>query len=193
MAAAALVVVALAGFLVIAEPSGGRSEAPLTDWLIAAGACAVVCVPLALLGRRGPPRHRAALLGTATGILFALSAALTKAVVDELHAGILHLIESWELYALIGVGYTSMTLNQLALDTGALAAAIATSAAFDPITSVVLGLTLFDEVLHASFLQAVGTIAALALALVGMMVLARKQVQAVEPPSKVQIHQTANP
>lgn len=193
VAAAVLVVVALAGFLVIAEPTGGRNEAPLTDWLIAAGACAAVCVPLALLGRQGPPRHRAALLGTATGILFALSAALTKAVVDELHAGIPHLIGSWELYALVAVGYTSMTLNQLALDTGALAAAIATSASLDPITSVVLGLTLFDEVLHASLLQAVGTIAALVLALVGMMILARKQVQIAQPAAQVQTAAPASP
>lgn len=191
--AAVLVVIALAGFLVIAQPSGGRNEAPLTDWLIAAGACAAVCVPLVLLAREGPPRHRAALLGTATGILFALSAALTKAVVDELHVGVLHVIESWELYALIGVGYASMTLNQLALDTGALAAAVATSASLDPITSVVLGLTLFDEVLHANLLQAVGTIAALGLALAGMMVLARKQVQSVPPAAQVQTAQPASP
>jgi len=193
VAAAVLVVVALSGFLIIAKPSGGRSEAPVTDWLIAGAACAAACGPLVLLGRSGPPRHRAALLGTATGILFALSAALTKAVVGELHVGVLHLIGSWELYALIAVGYSSMTLNQLALDTGALAAAIATSASFDPITSVVLGLALFGEILHASAIQAAATLAALALALIGMMVLARKQVQAVQPASAVQTAQPANP
>lgn len=184
VAAAVLVVVAVAGFLTIAAPSGGRSEAPLTGWLIAAGACAAVCVPLTLLGRTGPPRHRAAFLGTATGILFALSAALTKAFVDELHSGILHVLGSWELYALIAVGYTSMTLNQLALDTGALAAAVATSSSLDPVASVVLGLTLFDETLNANALQAVGTVASLCLALAGVMVLARKQVpipQAASP------------
>jgi drug/metabolite transporter (DMT)-like permease len=183
VAAAVLVVVAVAGFLLIAQPAGGRSEAPLADWLIAAGACGAVCVPLVLLGRTGPPRHRAAFLGTATGILFALSAALTKAFVDELHLGILHVLGSWELYALVAVGYTSMTLNQLALDTGALAAALATSSSLDPIASVVLGLTLFDESLNASALQATATVVTLGLALVGVMVLSRKQVQAPQAAS----------
>jgi drug/metabolite transporter (DMT)-like permease len=42
VAAAALVAVALVGFLIIASPSGGRREAPLTDWLIVAIVCAAV-------------------------------------------------------------------------------------------------------------------------------------------------------
>ncbi|MGP0050111.1 MAG: DMT family transporter [Solirubrobacteraceae bacterium] len=181
VAAAALVVVALGGFLTIAGSSGGRTEAPLDDWLIVAVVCCAACTPLVLLGRRGPAPRRAAFLGSATGVLFALSAALTKAVVDELHGGFVHVIGSWELYALAVVGYASMTLNQLALNTGALAATIATSTALDPIASVVLGLTLFQESLHATVLQAVGTVAALAAALLGMVVLARSQEHNVHP------------
>jgi hypothetical protein len=74
-------------------------------------------------------------------------------------------------------------LNQLALDTGALAAALATSSSLDPIASVVLGLTLFDESLNASALQATATVITLGLALVGVMVLSRKQVQAPQAAS----------
>lgn len=181
VAAAALVVVGLAGFLTIASPSGGSTEAPLTDWLLVAVACIAVCAPMTLLARRGPAARRAALLGSATGVLFALSAALTKAVVDELPSGIMPLIGSWELYALGGVGYASMTLNQLALNTGALAATIATSTALDTIASVVLGLTLFHESLRATSLQAAATLTALTLALLGMVVLARSQAHATDP------------
>jgi hypothetical protein len=76
-----------------------------------------------------------------------------------------------------------MTLNQLALNTGALAATIATSAALDPIASVVIGLTLFHESLHATSLQAVGTLTALTVALLGMAVLARSQAHAPHPTS----------
>jgi drug/metabolite transporter (DMT)-like permease len=181
VAAAALVVLALVGFLAVASPSGGHREAPLAGWLIVALVCSVVCVPLALLGRRGPAPRRAALLGSATGVLFALAAALTKAVVDELHSGILHVIGSWELYALAVIGYASMTLNQLALNTGALAATIATSTALDPIASVVLGLSLFHESLNVTGLQAVATLIALAGALLGMAVLARSQAHVALP------------
>jgi drug/metabolite transporter (DMT)-like permease len=173
--AAALVVLALFGFLAIANPSGGRSEVPLSEWVLAGIACAAVCAPLWLLGRRGAAPRRAALLGAAAGVLFAFSAALTKAVVDELHLGVEHVIASWEPYALAGVGYVSMTLNQLALNTRALAATIASSTAVDPIVGVALGLTLFDEHLHATTLKAAGAFAALAVALFGVVVLARAE------------------
>jgi drug/metabolite transporter (DMT)-like permease len=174
-AAAALVVAALAGFLAIANPSGGRSEGSLSEWVVAGMACAAVCAPLLLLSRHGAAPRRAALLGAAAGVLFALSAALTKSVVDELHLGVVHVIASWEPYALGGVGYVSMTLNQLALNTRALAATIASSTALDPIISVALGLALFDEHLHANGPQAAGAFAALAAALLGVAVLARAE------------------
>lgn len=175
-AAAALVVAALAGFLAIANPSGGRSEASLSKWVVAGVACAAVCAPLSILGRQGPAPRRAALLGAAAGILFALSAALIKSVVDELHLGVVHVITSWELYALVGVGYVSMTLNQLSLNTRALAATLASSTTLDPVVSVVLGLALFDEHLHASALQAAVGLVALAAALLGVVVLAWAEV-----------------
>jgi drug/metabolite transporter (DMT)-like permease len=177
VAAAVLVVVGLAAFLTLARPAGGRTEAPLSDWLLVGAACAAACAPLALLGRHGPAPRRAAWLGTCAGILFALTAALTKAVVDDLHLGLIHVITSWELYALAGVGYVSMTLNQLALNTGALAATLGTSTAADPVVSVLLGLILFRESLHVSGLGALGTVVALALVLVGVAVLARAQEQ----------------
>jgi drug/metabolite transporter (DMT)-like permease len=174
-AAAALVVAALAVFLTLANPSGGRSEVSLSGWVVAGIVCAALCAPLVLLGRHARGPRRAALLGAAAGVLFALSAALTKSVVDELHLGVRHVIASWEPYALGVVGYVSMTLNQLALNTRALAATIASSTALDPITSVALGLALFDEHLHASAPQAAVAFAALAVALFGVAVLARAE------------------
>jgi drug/metabolite transporter (DMT)-like permease len=60
VAAAALVVVALVGFLSIASPSGGRGEAPPSDWLVVAVIFAAVCAPLVLLARRGPAPRGAA-------------------------------------------------------------------------------------------------------------------------------------
>ena len=173
--AAFLVVVALIAFLTIADPSGGHDDAPVRRWLIAGGICVLVCVPLVLLGRHGSPPRRAAMLGVATGILFALSAALTKAVVDELGEGVFGIFVDWHLYALIVVGYVSMTLNQLALNTGALAPAVATSMAFDPITSVVLGVTVLGESLDSSPPEVAATLLSLAAAVVGMAILARSQ------------------
>ncbi len=180
--AALLVTAALVAFLTFADPSGGRADAPLGDWLIAIGACLAVCAPLVLAGRRGSPPRRAALLGIATGVLFALSAALTKAVVDELDDGVLTIFTTWHLYGLAVIGYGSMTLNQMALNTGALAPAVATSMAFDPITSVVLGVVLLDETLNVGAGDILATVLALIAAGVGMAVLARQQSQLAPPP-----------
>ena len=179
--AALLVVIALVGFLAIARPAGGHSDAPLHKWLVAGAAAAVLCLPLLLAARRGAPARRAALLGTAAGVLFALCAGLTKAVVDGLGIGLGHVLTGWEVYALIAVGYASMTVNQLALNTGALAATMATSTAADPIASVLLGLLVFDETLHLHGLRLAGVVLALAIALYGMTALARSQAQLAVP------------
>jgi len=96
---------------------------------------------------------------------------------------VVHVIASWEPYALAAVGYVSMTLNQLALNTRALAATMASSTVLDPLVSVALGLALFDEHLHASSLQAAGAFVALAVALLGVAVLARAEVPDTIPVS----------
>ena len=175
VAAALVVTAALGAFIVVADPSGGRDDAPLREWLVAGGATAAVVVPLVVAARRARPALRAALLGTATGILFGLSAALTKAVGDQFEQDVLSVLVDWHTYALAVVGYVAVTLDQLALQAGVLAPAIATAMAFDPISSVVLGLTLMRESLHASALGAAVSLVALVAALGGLAVLARRQ------------------
>jgi drug/metabolite transporter (DMT)-like permease len=179
--AATLVVLALVAFLLIATPSGGRSEASVKAWVLTGAVCGGVCAPLVALGRHEPPARRAAMLGCATGVLFALAAALTKATVDELHRGIVAVIASWPPYALAVVGYASMTLNQMALNTGALAATVASSTAVDPVASVVLGVVLFDESLSATGAATVIGITAFVVGLIAMAALARSEAHPVAP------------
>lgn len=176
--AAAALLAGLGTFIVIADPAGGRSGAPLGAWLIAAAACGGPCVALTLLAPRAPGSRRAALLGAAAGVLFALSAALTKAVVNELSDGLSAVITTWPLYGLIAVGYVSMTLNQMSLDAGALAATMATSTASDPIASVVLGLTLFKESIDGRPVEVLVILIALVVVVGAMIVLARDQAEA---------------
>ena len=170
--AAALVVGALGRLPLVADPSGGRDDAPFAEWLWRApwSAGSPRRCSWSAGGSRPPPK--AALLGIATGLMFALSAALTKAATDRLGEGVGELLLDWRIYALIVIGYISMTLNQIALSTGALAPAIATSMAFDPIGSVVLGTTLLQESLHETALGVVAIVLSLAAALAGMVVLA---------------------
>jgi drug/metabolite transporter (DMT)-like permease len=138
----------LGAFLVLADPGGGVNNASATAWVVSFAVAAVLCSALTLSARGRVPVHRAALLGTAAGILFALSAALTKATVEQLDDGVLAVFEHWQLYALVVVGYVSMTLSQASLQAGALAPAVATQMALDPVASLFLGTLAFEETIH---------------------------------------------
>jgi hypothetical protein len=100
---------------------------------------------------------------------------------DGLDDGILHLVLDWHLYALLAVGYTSMTLSEVSLQTGVLAPAIATASIFDPIASVVLGVTLFEESLHDDAAGIAASIVALAVMFARLVVLARSEGDRPEP------------
>jgi hypothetical protein len=85
----------LALFGVFGDPAGGRAKAPGAEWAIAIAILAVVCAVLLLFGGRGGLSVRAAVYGTIAGILFGLSAALTKPTIEYLHAGIAHASAAW--------------------------------------------------------------------------------------------------
>lgn len=172
MWAAAAVTGGLAAFLVLADPSGGKPDASNAAWVVAFVVSGVLCAGAWVAARGASPMRRAVLLGCATGILFGLSAGLTKATVEELDDGILNVFEHWHVYALAVVGYVSMSLSQASLQTGALGAAVATQMALDPVTSVVLGTLAFDEQLHDTALGAIAALGGIAVMIGGIVALA---------------------
>ena len=175
--AAIAVCAGLGVFLVISDPSGGRDDAPISAWLVAGGALCAISAVLVLIGLRGGPARKAASCGTAAGLLFGLSAVLTKSVVDSLDEGIVDLLIDWHLYALIAVGFASMTISQISLQAGVLGPAVATAMIFDPVASLILGLTLLQEEIHDDALGIAGSIVALLVTFAGMAVLATRQAQ----------------
>jgi drug/metabolite transporter (DMT)-like permease len=184
--AAIAVTAGLGVFLVVADPQGGREDATTAAWIASFGVAAAVCVPLVIAGRRAStPAMKATLLGIATGILWGLSAGLTKTVVENLDEGVLSLLGDWHLYALAVVGWASLTLAQASLQAGALAPAVATQAAVDPIASVLLGTLAFEETIHHGALGVAGSLAGFAAMVGGIVVLASSQASssASEEPS----------
>ena len=172
MAAALAVTAGLAVFLVAADPTGGREDATTAAWIVSFVAITVVCAPLTLAARGRSAARRAALLGIAAGILFGLSAALTKATVERVDEGVLEVIGDWHLYALIVVGYASMSLSQASLQSGALGAAVATQMSLDPVASLVLGTLAFDETIHDSAAGLAAALAAFLVMIAGLVTLA---------------------
>jgi drug/metabolite transporter (DMT)-like permease len=165
----------LGAFLVLADPGGGVDNASATAWVVSFAVAAVLCGALTLSARGRAPVHRAALLGTAAGILFALSAALTKATVEQLDDGVLAVFEHWQLYALVVVGYVSMTLSQASLQAGALAPAVATQMALDPVASLFLGTLAFEETIHDDTGTLLAALAAFAVMIGGIAFLALRR------------------
>jgi hypothetical protein len=175
IAAALGVTAGLGAFLVVADPTGGVEDARALEWIASFAVCGGLALALLVAAHGRSPAHRAALMGTAAGILFALSAALTKATVEQIDEGLLTVFEHWHVYALAVVGWASMTISQRSLQAGALAPAIATQMAVDPIGSVALGISAFEESIHETPLTAVLALVAFAAMIVGLVVLAVSQ------------------
>jgi drug/metabolite transporter (DMT)-like permease len=170
--AAFVVTAGLALFLVLADPSGGREDAPLGEWVVAGAVVIGVSAGLTVAGLARAGALRAAFLGTASGLLFGLVSALTKGAVEVLQDDGVGVLANWHLYALIVVGLAGMTITQLSLGTGILPPAVATSSIFNPAVSVVLGLTLFEELVHHSTAGRIGALLALLAMFAGIAALA---------------------
>jgi drug/metabolite transporter (DMT)-like permease len=180
---AVLVTAGLGALLIISKPAEGTDDASLLSWAVIGGAAIGVAVVLFLLARGRAPALRAGLLGTAGGILFGLSAALTKTAVSRLGEGLGAVFGDWHVYGLVLVSIAAFWLEQAALQTGALAAAVATTMAFDPLSSLVFGIALFDEALHDNAIGYALSALTLAVALAGLVILARAKQEEEPPPS----------
>ena len=182
---AAVIVVGLALFALFGDPAGGKENAPSDEWAIAIAILVAVCVALLLFGGRGGLSMKAAIYGTVAGILFGLSAALTKPTLEFLHDGIDELLTNWEPYALAIAGVLGFVLQQVSLGTGRLAPSVATVSVANPIVGILLGIALFDERLSRPAWHVVLAVIGLGLALVGAVVIsiAREAGDATDRPT----------
>ncbi|MGX7673436.1 DMT family transporter [Plantactinospora sp. DSM 117369] len=138
-------VIGLTGFLLAANPRGGVEEPKAWAWIgvgAAIGALVTICL---LVAWRTQDATRGLMLGIATGLLYAMAAALVKSVIEKLpdHPG--EVLTDWHLYVLILVGGTALTLNQNAFQGGPIAAPLTAIALLDPFTSVLIGVFAFEE------------------------------------------------
>ena len=168
----AVIVAGLALFALFGDPAGGRENAPGGEWAIAIGVIAVLCGVLIAVGGRGSLTAKAAVYGTVAGILFGLSAALTKPTLDYLHESIGELLSHWEPYALAIAGVLGFVLQQVSLGTGKLAPSVATVSVANPVVGIMLGIVLLEERLSRPAWHVVVACVGLGLALVGAVVIA---------------------
>ena len=178
---AAVIVVGLAAFALFGDPAGGRENAPGSEWAVAIAVLGAICVVLLMFGGRGGLTMKAAVYGTVAGILFGLSAALTKPTMEYLHDGVDVLLSNWEPYALAIAGVLGFVLQQVSLGTGRLAPSVATVSVANPVVGILLGLILLEERLSRPAWHIVVATAGLALALVGAVVISLAREAGSEP------------
>jgi drug/metabolite transporter (DMT)-like permease len=173
-AAGIVVCVALAVFLSVAEPSGGKPNPTATDWLasllvfggtIAAGVAA---------GMHGSPERRAAGFAVAGSLAWALMAVFLKTTTDTLTAvGLGGLFVTWPLYALSVAAISATLLEQSALHVGPLSVSQPLLVIINPLASIFLSVWLFDERFTASPGRVVVAIFAFAVLAAGVVELSK--------------------
>ncbi len=173
-AAGVVVCAALAVFLAVAEPTGGKPSPAAADWLASlllfGGAIAVAIAA----GRRGPPARRAAAFAIAGSLAWALMAVFLKTTTDTLTAaGLGGLFVSWPLYALAAAAISASLLEQSALHVGPLSVSQPLLVIINPLASIALSIWLFDERFTASPARVVVAIAAFAVLAAGVVELSR--------------------
>ncbi|GAA5049383.1 DMT family transporter [Nocardia callitridis] len=137
---------ALVCFLVVGNPTEGNSGAPLRHWLVPLIVLlAFVTVAVVLGSVAGASATRALLLGTASGSLYGLAAALTADVTHLFDDGIAHVLGSWQTWALIVAGLLGVYWQQRAFHAGSLAASLPAVTIAEPLAAAFIGLTVLGE------------------------------------------------
>ncbi|WP_370132058.1 DMT family transporter [Streptacidiphilus sp. EB103A] len=149
----ACIVVGLGTALAAASPSGGELQPPAALWLLALVCCGGMMVLLAGAALKRPVgRARAACLGTAAAIGYALTAALMKSATDTLdHGGVGAFFTAWQTYAFAAVGVCALFLLENAMQAGPLVASQPALTLGDALISLSLGVTLYSESVRAGW------------------------------------------
>jgi drug/metabolite transporter (DMT)-like permease len=164
----ALVILAGLGvFTYFGDPAGGNDNASGGQWAVVVLIAGAVCGALVGAAGRGGKSVKAAAYGAAAGILFGLSASLTKPTLTYLHESVGTMLSHWETYALAIAGVLGFVLQQVSLGTGRLAPSVATVSVANPVVCVLIGTLLLDERLSRPAWHVAVAVVGLGLALFG--------------------------
>jgi hypothetical protein len=186
--AAALTCLSLALFIAMSEPSGGDVTPTSGAWVSAVATTAGVVGVLSLVGLRGSPVQRAAVLGAATSIMWALVAVFIKAMTDTLvQYGVGGMFTHWPVYALAVSGLMAELLNQVTLHVGPLSVSQPVIVVVDPIVSIALSVWIFAETFSEDALRLAVSAAAFGAMCVSVIVLAHTAPATMDPsPARVE-------
>jgi len=164
--------------LSLARSAGPPAESfgSFAAWPAAAGIAAVAGAFL-VAGLRRTGQQRATLTGTAAGLIFGISDALTRQAVETLdNRSVLVLLTGWPVYALAVASLAGFWVMESAFSAAPLHASLPAITAAEPVAGILLGVVVFGDVVHVSpgmlALQAAG----LAALVLGVVLVARAPV-----------------
>jgi drug/metabolite transporter (DMT)-like permease len=171
---AALLVVGLGVFLVIARPSDGVAIPAPGPVIGALGGAAVVGAVAVLAGATFASRRRAALLGLATGVAYGMVAPLIKIVLAQATTSSALPWIGFSIAALVVLGVVAIVLNQAAYQAGPLAASLPPLTLTDPLIATLIGVVAFGNRIEASPAAIVGEVLSALAVAVAVSQLARR-------------------
>jgi drug/metabolite transporter (DMT)-like permease len=128
----------------------GESFGSVSHWP-AAALIAIIAAILVSLGRRRSGVMRAALTGTACGLVFGIADALTRTSVLMLDGqNPIHLLSTWPGYATLATSLVGLWLMQNAFNAAPLHASLPAVTAAEPVAGMALGVVVFGDVVHVS-------------------------------------------
>jgi hypothetical protein len=146
----AVLVVALALFVLLGRPTAGVARAPWSQWMPAVSVLALVALACVAGAGRRRGRRRAALLAAAAGLAYGLVGALTKSVVALLGTGLLPVLRGWETWVLVAAVTAGTLLQQVAFGAGPLSASLPAVTVGEPFGAAVLGVLVLGEHIRAA-------------------------------------------
>lgn len=184
--------VGLAGFLVIAHPSSGKTSVGFLVVLpLAAGLAAAVAGCLAVA--RSRPNLKPLALALACGINYGVAAFLVKLVVSDTSGGLTGLLTDWPIYALAVVGPLGFLLNENAFQQGTLIAPVlAIITVSDPLISIALAYLWLNEKLSGTPAGIAGEIITLLIMSAGTFAVAHRAPH-LAPPVDPELPQLRRP
>lgn len=119
--------------------------------MVAIGTRGVVVVALIVASRWGSQARKAALLGAAAGLIWAIDAAFVKATTDVLaREGWSGVFVHWPVYGAVLSGVLGTIVLEAAFAVGPLSASQSALLIVDPLASIIIGIELFGETLNNS-------------------------------------------
>jgi drug/metabolite transporter (DMT)-like permease len=169
---AAVVMIGLSTFLLVARPHGGSgaTHAPRLLLVTIAGGASMAVLAV---GARGDGRWRPVLLASAGGIGFGVTSALMKECTAAAGHGPASVLASWALYGVLLVGAAAITLTQVAYRSGPLASSLPAMTIGDPAAAVLIGVLAFHEQVNNAPVAVASQVVAFGLMGVGTWQLAR--------------------